>query len=253
MSQLFLGQDMVNYWPNLELEEYINLKSRVENKMKVSVLTATGDDNLLSNEERGDLEYRRKQLERLQKEVVDLEEMESGISILDLGLNDFRLDLQEYTKQHGNLNRVHLGLHALLPASDNLPPGAIFILKNRNSGMNIDRKNLLHPFYMVYVSREGEVVVNHLQPKKMLELLRKACRDQSSPYKDLCKSFNRETPDGSKMGTYSDLLNKAIGSIITMKEKSDVDSFLEGDLGLQLTKKITGLDDFELICFFIVR
>lgn len=244
---------MVNYWPDLELEEYINLKSRVENKMKVSVLTATGDDNLLSNEERGDLEYRRKQLERLQKEVVDLEEMESGISILDLGLNDFRLDLQEYTKLHGNLNRVHLGLHTLLPASDNLPPGAIFILKNLNSGVNIDRKNLLHPFYMVYVLREGEVVVNHLQPKKMLELLRKACRDKTSPYDELCKSFNRETADGSKMGTYSDLLNKAIRSIITMKEKSDVDSFLEGDLGFQLTKKITGLDDFELICFFIVR
>lgn len=244
---------MVNYWPDIQLDEYINLKARVENRMKVSVMTSTGDDNLLSNEEKGDLEYRRKQLERLQTEVVDLEEMNTGISILDLGLNEFRLDLLDYVKKHGSLEEARFGLHTVVRGTESLPPGVIYILKNRNSGVNIDRKNQLHPFYMVYISMDGEVVVNHLQPKKMLDRLRQACRGQSSPYADLCKDFNRETGDGRRMDTYSRLLGESIQSIITVKEQSDVLSFLEGASGDLFSKEIKGLDDFELICFFIVR
>lgn len=244
---------MVNYWPDIQLDEYINLKARVENRMKVSVMTATGDDNLLSNNEKGDLEYRSKQLERLQTEVVDLEEMNTGISILDLGLNEFRLDLLDYVKRHGDLEQTPFGLHAILASSDNLPPGVIYILKNRNAGINIDHKNQLHPFYMVYISMAGEVAVNHLQPKKMLDLLRQACRGQSAPHTALCKEFNRETADGRRMRPYSQLLEKAIQSIITVKEQSDVLSFLEGLGGNLFAKEIKGLDDFELICFFVVK
>lgn len=244
---------MVNYWPDIQLDEYINLKARVENRMKVSVMTSTGDDNLLSNEEKGDLEYRRKQLERLQTEVVDLEEMNTGISILDLGLNEFRLDLLDYVKKHGSLEEARFGLHTVVRSTESLPTGVIYILKNRNSGVNIDRKNQLHPFYMVYISMDGEVVINHLQPKKMLDRLRQACRGQSSPYADLCKDFNRETGDGCRMDTYSRLLGESIQSIITIKEQSDVLSFLEGASGDLFSKEIKGLDDFELICFFIVR
>lgn len=153
---------MVNYWPNIQLDEYINLKARVENRMKVSVMTSTGDDNLLSNDEQGDLEYRHKQLERLQTEVVDLEEMNTGISILDLGLNEFRLDLLDYIKRHGDLEQTPFGLHAVVPSSEKMPPGVIYILKNNNQGVNIDRKNQLHPFYMVYLTREGDVHCDHL-------------------------------------------------------------------------------------------
>ena len=244
---------MVNYWPDIKLDEYINLKARVENRMKVSVMTSTGDDNLLSNEEKGDLEYRRKQLERLQEEVVDLEEMNTGISILDLGLNDFRLDLLDYVKKHGSLEQTPFGLHTVVQSTATLPPGAVYILKNRNTGINIDRKNQLHPFYMVYISMTGEVIVNHLQPKKMLDLLRQACSGQSSPSDELCKAFNRETSDGRRMDTYSHLLGQAIKSIITVKEQSDVLSFLEGASGDLFSKEIKGLDDFELICFFVVR
>lgn len=109
---------MVNYWPDIQLDDYINLKARVENRMKVSVLTSTGDDNLLSDDEKGDLEYRRKQLERLQTEVVDLEEMSSGISILDLGLNEFRLDLLDFTKKYGSLETTPSGLHTVLRSTD---------------------------------------------------------------------------------------------------------------------------------------
>jgi len=244
---------MVNYWPDIQLDEYINLKARVENRMKVSVMTSTGDDNLLSNEEKGDLEYRCKQLERLQTEVIDLEEMDTGISILDLGLNEFRLDLLDYVKKHGSLEQTRFGLHAVVRSTDSLPPGVIYILKNRNSGVNIDRKNQLHPFYMVYISMDGEIVVNHLQPKKMLDLLKQSCRGQSSPYTDLCKTFNRETADGHRMDTYSQLLGESIQSIINVKEQSDVLSFLEGASGDLFSKEIKGLDDFELICFFVIK
>lgn len=244
---------LVNYWPDIELDEYIKLKGRVESRMKVSVLTATGDGNILSDKEKGDLEYRKKQLQRLQKEVVDLEEMNTGVSISDLGLNEFRLDLLEYTRDHDDLEQMPLGLHALLPSSDTMPPGVIYILKNRNQGINIDRKNRLHPFYMVYVTMEGEVRVNHLQPKEILDLLRHACRGKSAPYPELCQAFNRETKDGSRMGTYSDLLSKAVESIVTVKEQSDVQSFLQGDSPEIFIRDIKGLDDFELICFFIVR
>lgn len=243
---------MVNYWPDVELDEYINLKARVENRMKVSVLTATGDDNLLSSEEQGDLEYRHKQLEKLQKEVVDLEEMESGISILDLGLNEFRLDLLDYVKRHEELEQMPYGLHALIPQSEQMPQGVIYILKNRNQGVNIDHKNQLHPFYMVYITMQGEVEIDHLQPKKILDRLRKSCRGQDKPHKELCRAFNKETEEGSRMDTYSHLLGEAIRNIISVQEQSDVPSFLEG-APTAFTEQIKGLDDFELICFFIVK
>ena len=244
---------MVNYWPDIRLDEYINLKARVENRMKVSVMTSTGDDNLLSDEEKGDLEYRRKQLERLQREVIDLEEMSTGISILDLGLNEFRLDLLDYVKRHGSLEEARFGLHTVVRSTASLPPGAIYILKNRNAGVNIDRKNQLHPFYMVYISMEGAVVVDHLQPKKMLDRLRLSCRGKATADAELCRAFNQETHDGRRMATYSQLLGTSIQSIITIKEQSDILSFLEGAPGDLFSKEIKGLDDFELICFFVVK
>lgn len=144
---------LVNYWPNVTLDEYIDLKGRVESRMKVSVLTSTGDDNLISPEEQGDLEYRREQLKRLQSEVVDIEEMNTGVSIMDLGLNEFRLDLLAYMQGHSDMDRTPLGLHAVVPASEGNPRGVVYVLKNRNNGVNIDHKNRLHPFYMVYNRR----------------------------------------------------------------------------------------------------
>ncbi len=170
---------LVNYWPDMNLDDYINLKGRVEARMKVSVLTATGDDNPLSNEEKGDLEYRRKQLERLRNEVVDLEEMNSGVSIMDLGLNEFRLDLLEYINQGHDIEHTPHGLHAIVPATTDTLPGVVFVLKNRNNSVNIDRKNRLHPFYMVYIGQDSEVLVNHLEPKDLLDRLRMLCKGKS--------------------------------------------------------------------------
>lgn len=244
---------LVNYWPDMDLDDYINLKGRVEARMKVSVLTATGDDNPISVEEQGDLKYRRDQLQRLQKEVVDLEEMNSGASIMDLGLNEFRLDLLDYMKQGHDIEHTPMGLHALVPAEDGAPKGVVFVLKNRSNDINIDRKNRLHPFYMVYISQDSEVVVDHLNPKDLLDRMRHLCRGKSEPLLDLCRQFNGETRDGRHMGTYSRLLGDAIASLIKTKEQTDLFSFLEGDSGSLFGNEVKGLDDFELICFLIVR
>lgn len=244
---------LVNYWPNMDLDDYINLKGRVEARMKVSVMTATGDDNPLSNEEKGDLEYRRKQLERLQSEVVDLEEMNSGVSIMDLGLNEFRLDLLEYINQGHDIEHTPHGLHAIVPATADTPSGVVFVLKNRNNSVNIDRKNRLHPFYMVYIGQDSEVIVNHLEPKDLLDRLRMLCKGKSEPIMELCRKFNGETRDGQRMGTYSRLLGDAIASIVKVKEQSDLFSFFEGDPNALFGNGVRGLDDFELICFLVIK
>ena len=244
---------LVNYWPDMDLDDYINLKGRVEARMKVSVLTATGDDNPLSAEEQGDLKYRRDQLERLKEEVVDIEEMSTGVSIMDLGLNEFRLDLLEYINQGHDIEHMPHGLHAIVPATSDTPPGVVYVLKNRNNSVNIDRKNRLHPFYMVYIGQDSSVIVNHLEPKDLLDHLRMLCKGKSKPIMELCRKFNGETRDGQRMGTYSRLLGDAIASIVKVREQSDLFSFFEGDPNALFGNEVRGLDDFELICFLIIR
>lgn len=244
---------LVNFWPDITLDEYINLKSKVETRMKIVDLTATGDDNILSNEEKNDLEYRKTQLKRLQEEVVDLEEMSTGISIMDLGLNEFRLDLLEYIKTHPELERTPMGLHAVAPASGSCPPGVIFVLKNRTQSVNIDNRNRLHPFYMVYIGEDGEVVCDYLQPKKLLDTLRLICRGHDEPIAELYRRFNEETDDGRKMGQVSELLSEGINSIIDVKEENDIDSLFKSGGTTALMSAVAGLDDFELICFLVVK
>ena len=244
---------LVNYWPDMDLDDYINLKGRVESRMKVSVLTGTGDDNPLSAEEQGDLKYRRDQLERLKEEVVDIEEMSTGVSIMDLGLNEFRLDLLEYINQGHDIEHTPHGLHAIVPVTPDTPPGVVFVLKNRNNSVNIDRKNRLHPFYMVYIGQDSSVIVNHLEPKDLLDRLRMLCKGKSEPMMELCRKFNGETRDGQRMGTYSRLLGDAIASIVKVKEQSDLFSFFEGDPYALFGNEVRGLDDFELICFLVIK
>lgn len=244
---------LVNFWPDLTLDDYINLKSRVEIRMKISVMTSTGDDDLINAEEKGDLEYRKQQLKRLQEEVVDIEDMQSGVSIMDLGLNEFRLDLLEYIKQHPEIERSPNGLHAVVPAVEGAPAGVVYVLKNIRGEVNIDNQNRLHPFYMVYLSDDGEVVCNHLSPKKLLDQLRYLCRGKTEPDMELCRQFNAETKDGRDMRKYSDLLRQSIASIIDVKEQSDIDSLFKSGGTTALLSTVTGLDDFELICFLVVR
>ena len=244
---------LVNFWPDMKLDDYINLKSRVETRMKITVMTSTGDDDLVNAEEKGDLEYRKQQLQRLQDEVVDIEEMSTGISIMDLGLNEFRLDLIEYSKSHKDLDKLPFGLHAVVPATPELPEGVIFVLKNINGSVNIDNQNQIHPFYMVYIGVDGEVVCNHLNPKRMLDNIRLLCRGKSEPIKPLCDKFNKQTKDGKDMSDVSMLLSDAINSIIDVKEESDIDSLFKAGGTSALLSEVKGLNDFELICFIAVE
>lgn len=244
---------LVNFWPDVTLDEYIDLKAKVETRMKIVDMTATGDDNLLSDEEKTDLEYRKNQLKRLKEEVVDIEDMTTGISIMDLGLNEFRLDLLAYIKNHADLDKTPFGLHAVVPASEEMPAGVIYVLKNRSNSVNIDNQNRLHPFYMVYVSQDGDIVCDHLSPKDMLDKMRYLCKGKSEPNTALCKVFNKETRDGKDMRELSKLLESAISSIIEVKEESDIDAFLGGGQISFLSNEIKGLDDFGLICFLVIK
>ena len=243
---------LVNFWPDLTLDEYINLKARVETRMKISVLTSTGDDNPISPEEKGDLEYRREQLKKLQTEVVDLEDMSGGISIMDLGLNEFRLDLLEYIKTHPDLDHMPFGLHSVVKKTEDLPEGVLFVLKNRNNGVNIDSLNRIHPFYMVYIGMDGEIVCDYLNPKKLLDDMRLLCRGKSEPIAEVYTRFNKETDDGRNMSEMSVLLSDAINSIIDTKEESDIDSLFKSGGTSALLSEVKGIDDFELVTFLVV-
>ena len=242
---------LVNFWPDIDLDEYINLKSRVETRMKISVLTSTGDDDPINVEEKGDLEYRRAQLKRLQEEVVDIEDMTNGISIMDLGLNEFRLDLLEYMKRHDDIETAPKGLHAVVGQTEDAPAGVIFVLRNINDSINIDNRNRIHPFYMVYIGVDGEIVCDYLNPKKLLDTMRLLCRGKSEPIKELCRQFNLETDDGRKMGKVSELLSESINSVIDTKEESDIDSlFKSGGTTARLWAD-SGLDYSAVHCFFV--
>ena len=237
----------------MTLDDYINLKSRVETRMKITVMTSTGDDDLINPEEKGDLEYRKAQLKRLQEEVVDIEDMSDGISIMDLGLNEFRLDLLDYIKHNGDMSTKPRGLHAVVPATDELPAGVIFVLKNVNNNINAEHRNRIHPFYMVYVGEDGEIICDYLNPKKLLDDVRLLCRGKSKPIPEAYEPFNRETEDGRDMSGTSELLSDAIHSIIDAKEESDIDSLFSAGGTSALMNSISGLDDFELICFLVVK
>ena len=244
---------LVNFWPDVTLDEYIDLKSKVETRMKIVNMTATGDDNIISDEEKTDLEYRKQQLQKLKEEVVDIEDMSTGISIMDLGLNEFRLDLLEYVKTHPDIEKTPFGLHAVAPAAIDAKPGVIFVLKNRSNSVNIDNQNRLHPFYMVYIGDDGTVLCDHLSPKELLDKMRFLCKGKDKPISDLCRQFNAETRDGRDMKKYSDLLGRAIASIIEVKEESDMDAFLGGSQISFTSEMMKGLDDFELICFLVIH
>ena len=244
---------LVNFWPDMDLDEYINLKGRVETRMKITIMSSTGDDNLINADEKGDLEYRKQQLKRLQEEVVDIEDMSTGISIMDLGLNEFRLDLLEYIKSHGDMDTKPKGLHAVVQSSEELPQGVIFVLKNINNSVNIDDQNRIHPFYMVYIGMDREIICDYLNPKQLLDDIRLLCRGKQEPILELCQIFNEETNDGKDMQELSNLLRETIYSIIDTKEESDIDSLFTAGGTSALISVVSGLDDFELISFLVVK
>lgn len=242
---------MVNFWPDISLDEYINLKARVENRAKLVAVSSTGEDTIDNTDP--DMAYRKKQLETLQNEVVDLEDMSSGVNIMDLGLNEFQLDLQKLREKYGDYEAKPYGIHAITQSDNNHPAGVIFVLKNHNNAMNIDKQNRLHPFYLVYIDENGEVVSSHFNPKKVLDDMRYLSKDKSLPIENLTQSFNIETREGKEMSKYSNLLNQAIDSMISSKQEKDIDSLFTTGGTTALENDINGLNDFELIDFLVVR
>ena len=245
---------LANYWPDISLDAYINLKERVENRMVITDITATGEDNVLSAKS-SDIAYRKKQLQRLQEEVIELEDVKAGISITDLGLNEFRMDLLNYVKEHGELDNVPFGMHAVVPAKLDLglQSGVIFALKNIHDSVNVNQQNRLHPYYLVYIGDDGEIVADHTEVKRLLDLVRTSCKGRSQPVPEVCRVFNDRTNDGRDMERYSDLLSQAIRSMIEVKEEKDIDSLFSGGQTTALTHTIKGLDDFELIGFLVIE
>ena len=246
---------LINFWPPLPLNEYINLTDRVKSRMTIVDQTATADDNLLNPDDQMD-DYREIQIKKLREgENIDLEDQNNGISISDLGLNEFRMDAAEFIKTYGEPKRVPKGMHCVIPADEEkgVVPGVIYILKNQNNNVNINRQNRLHPYYLVYVGVDGEIIDNHLEVKQILDALRLSCKGQIAPIPKAYKKFNDETNDGQDMHKYSELLEEAIKSIIEVKEQSDINAlFKQGSMVLS-GAKIKGLDDFELLAFVVVK
>ncbi len=243
---------MVNFWPDITLDSYINLKERVESKMAISNMTSTGDDNILNTKEK-DLEYRKIQLQSLRDEVLDLEDLKEGVSITDLGLNDFRIDLSTLIKEYGEIKNIPEGLHAVAKANENLEPGVIFVLKNINTSVNINKLNRLHPFYLVYIKNSGVVALNHIEPKKILDAMRMASKGIKTPLTDLCKDLSEETDDYQEMDKYSHLLKQSISTILQREEEKDVLSLFQAGGTTALQDKLKGIEDFKLISFLIVK
>jgi superfamily II DNA or RNA helicase len=244
---------LVNFWPDISLDEYINLKERVENRMVIADLAATADDNVLTQES-SDTAFRREQLRKLQDEVIELEDVRTGVSITDLGLNDFRMDLLAYLNEYGDLASSPKGLHAVVPAdpAKGLRPGVLFALRNVDADESINRGNRLHPHYLVYLDDNGDVIADHTQVKHLLDLVRAGCRPYGEPVAEVTQIFNASTGDGADMGKYSHLLTAAIRSMIDVTDERDVDSLFTSGPTTALTQTIAGLDDFELIAFLAI-
>lgn len=253
---------LVNFWPNMELDEYINLEARVSGRMVLLDVSATGEENIIEQSEKkkmNDLEYRKKQLKQLQEEVVDIEEMSGGISITNLTMNDFKMDLMEYMKENKNsLEKAHFGMYAISKIEDEslkdqVKPGVIFCLKQVGKGVKVEENNALFPYYMVYVYEDGTVRYNYLHTKKILDFYKKLCTGKNEVLINLVKIFNNETNDGKNMTFYSDLLEEAINSVIGKKEEKGLQSlFTKGGTTL-IQESIKGLEDFELVSFLIIK
>ncbi|HFI0743718.1 TPA: helicase-related protein [Streptococcus suis] len=252
---------LVNFWPTEDLDEYINLQQRVKGRMVLLDVSATGEENVIENnpsKEMKDLEYRKKQLKKLQNEVVDLEDISGAISITDLTFNDFKIELMEYMKtKRKALDEAPNGMYAVTKIdesiSDIVKPGVIFTLRQVKGKDQSKEQNPLFPYYMVYITDDGEVQLSFLHAKKILDYYKKLCSGKGEVLKELVEEFNKETNDGRRMEHYSDLLEASIENIIGKKQDIGVSSlFSKGGTTMQKSL-FDGIEDFELITFLVLK
>ncbi len=257
---------LVNFWPTKDLDSYIALKDRVEARMALVDIAATSDDNLLQEEIRdlieGDLKYRDKQLKRLKDEVLDLEDVNDGVSLSEFTLDDFRIELANYIEANRKaLEDSPLGLYAVVPtpsegsAAQIGRPGVIFCLRQVGETSGNEQVNPLQPFYLVYVRDDGEVRFNFTQAKHILELFRAAAAGHATAFDSLCDLFNGSTCNGSDMSGCDALLQKAVQVIKHTFRKRNIGGLLSGRDGKLVgkAKQVDGADDFELITWLVIK
>lgn len=243
---------LVNFWPDITLDEYINLKERVENRMLIVDMTAVGDDNIL-RENQQEMEYRKLQLQKMQDDVVDLEDLREGVDITDLGLNDFRIDLSNFINTYGEMTDIPEGIHGIVQGTETLKPGVVFVLKNVNEEVNINKSNRLHPYYLVYIKENGDLLMGHIDSKKILDAMRMLCKGMDKPVKELCELVNQETDEYHKMDKYSSLLKKSIRTIIDIEEEKSILSLFRAGGTVTGGDNAKGIEDFKLVSFLIVK
>jgi SNF2 family DNA or RNA helicase len=253
---------LINFWPNMELDEYINLEARVSGRMVLLDISATGEENIIEYDDKkrmNDLEYRRKQLQQLQSDVVNLEDMTGGVSITDLTLNDFKMDLSAFMKERmASLASAPSGLFAVTTLNPNLPsqelePGVIFCLKNITGKTMLDASYALAPYYLLYISDAGIVKYHYTQAKKILDILKKQGLSWQHPDPKAIDLFQQDTEQGKDMSHYRHLLEVAINSIIGKTEEKGVESLFSRG-GTVLTKdSFKGIEDFEVISYLLIK
>ena len=245
----------------MELDEYINLEARVQNRMVMLDVSATGEENVIDenqSKEMNDLEYRRNQLKNLQDKVMDLEDISGNISITDLTLNDFKIDLMEYMKEHrAELDNAPTGMYAIVNLDENLKdelkPGIIFTLKQIKEAKTKEQ-NVLAPYYMIHIAYDGEIKYSFMQSKKLMDFYKKLCVGKKEVLQGLVQQFNQETKDGNDMATYSRLLKSAIENIVGKKEEAGINSlFSQGGTNFYKTSSSSNSEDFELVSFLIIK
>lgn len=250
---------LVNFWPNMELDEYIDLESRVKNRMVMVDVSATGEENIISDDQKmNDLTYRKNQLEELQERVLDLEDIGNSISITDLTFNDFKIELMDYMKENkSELEKAPRGIYSItqIPSDilDEIEPGVIFLLKQVSGTTENLEKNPLSPYYLVFIGEDSEVKFSYIKSKKVLDYYKKLCLGKNEVLVDLVKEFNYDTNDGKDMSKYSELLVETIEDILGKKQETGVKSLFKKGGTAVVKKDIDGLEEFELITFLIVR
>ena len=250
---------LVNFWPNMELEEYINLEQRVSGRMVLLDISATGEENLIeqqSGNQMNDLEYRRKQLLKLQDTVIDLEDLSTGVSIADLTLTDFRIDLAEYFKKHpGVLEKLPLGTYAVTTSGDpEIPPGIVFCLRAEGSPVArvTEGGYPLAPHYLVHVGADGTVLLPYPQAKRILDRVKRVCLGRDLPDAGACARFDKSTKQGEDMRKAQELLSTAIASVVGKNEERAVASLFKPGGTHALKGEFAGTNDFEVVAWLVI-
>lgn len=248
---------LVNFWPSMDLDEYIKLENRVKSRMVMVDVTATGEDDLL-NVGSKDLEYRADQLKQLQNEVVDLDDLKGGISLTDFTLSDYVLALSKFNKEHpAMLEKYPTGIYAVtdIPEAmkDSCCPGVIFCLKQTKYTEKEKNSSSIHPYYLVYIKDNGEILVKYSNPKIVLDLYKGLCANNKEVLPALVEIFNKETDRATDMSKYTKLLEKVVNDIKGIVEKKGVESLFGFGQSSLLTDKVSGVNDFELITFLVVK